>query len=196
MTTKLPKQSPSWRRKLRRFLYGIPKSLLIGIVVIGILVYVFVQQFDSGGAKTTSKDDTTTTSETKKKELPKGKPTYTTYLPSGKTIDDYGGWTRISPVKNDPVYAYVDKIGKVTIRVSQQRIPKAFEGDVENKVQKLADDFLATQKITVEDLTVHVGRSASGVESIIFVIDDTLLNITTDGEVSDNSLIKYIKSLR
>lgn len=132
---------------------------------------------------------------TKSTRLSKGTPTFTTYLPEGRKSSDYGGWTRVSPAKSDPVYAYVDSIGNTTIRVSQQQLPDAFSGDVENKVKELADDFLATQQITTKDVVIYVGRNADGPESIIFYLGETLFSIKTDGKVSDDALVKYVESL-
>ncbi len=194
MTTKSRKPTP-WRRTLRRFIYGVPISFRIIVVLLVVVVIYFFNRPATPDKVNGTNIEAIQKSNKSEGGLPKGNPTYTTYLPEGKTIDDYGGWTRVSPAKNDPVYAFVDKIGTVTIRVSQQRIPNAFKGDVENKVAELAEEFLATQKITVKDVTVYVGRSASGVESIIFVKGDTLINITTDNKVSDDALVKYIESL-
>ena len=86
-------------------------------------------------------------------------PQYPTVVPDGKTIEDLGGWKRVSPPKNDPVYAFNDKIDDVAISVSQQPVPKSFKGDATNKVADLAKNFNATNKVNADDTVVHVGTS-------------------------------------
>lgn len=142
-----------------------------------------------------SQPTTSTSSET---SLTKGTPDFKTFLPSGKTIDSYGGWTRVSPSESAPVYAYSDNLFGTAIIVSQQQLPDDFIDDVEHKVQKLQSDqgYVTQHKITVEDLTVYIGVSEKNYQSTIFVRDGVLILITSYRSISDTTISEYIQTLQ
>jgi hypothetical protein len=120
---------------------------------------------------------------------------YQTILPDGKSISELGGWKRVSPSKNDPVFAYVDKIGDISINVSEQPLPKSFIGDVDNQVTELAKKFNATAKIEVGDIKVYVGTSAKGPQSAIFTKNSLLILIKSQEKIDDTDWAKYTSSL-
>lgn len=128
--------------------------------------------------------------------LTKGTPDYATVLPSGKTIQDLGGWTLVSPTGRDPVFAYIDKIGNIQINVSQQPLPAALKPDTANKVEKLAKDYGASETITVDDTTVHIGTSEKGPQSVIFNKGDLLILIKSSVRIDNDEWAKYITTLR
>jgi len=127
--------------------------------------------------------------------LQKGTPDYKTILPAGHSIEDYGGWTRVSPPKRDPVYAYVDHIGSIPINVSQQPIPKDFGDDPDSQVQDLAEGYGASTVIKTGSTTVYIGTSAKGPQSVIFIKDGLLVLIKASAVVPDQQWQQYIQSL-
>lgn len=194
MTTNRYISSPvAPRRKRRSLIRRVLSARTIGVALLVLGGIWVIQQWTGNTHK--SSDTKTSSLKTKSTKLSKGTPTYTTYLPAGKTAKDYGGWTRVSPPKSDPVYAYRDVIGKVPIIVSQQKLPRSFAGDVEDQVAELAQEYSASQKITAKDITVYVGRSSDGPESVIFAKEQTLILIKTDDSVSNDALLAYIESL-
>lgn len=129
-------------------------------------------------------------------DLQRGTPQYATVLPAGKTIQDLGGWTRVSPTDKEPVYAYIDAIGMTKIIVSQQPLPKGFKSDKAEKLAEIAKNYNATEKITVDGETVHIGTSQKGPQSLILSRNDLLILIKSSVQVDSNEWAKYINSLR
>lgn len=122
-------------------------------------------------------------------------PTYETVLPSDKSIDELGGWKLSSPPNNDPVFAYNDSVDNIAISVSQQPIPKSFEGDVTNKVLELAKQNNATTELKVKNLTVYIGASAKGPQSVIFVKGNLLIFIKSQEKISNDAWSTYVENL-
>jgi hypothetical protein len=122
-------------------------------------------------------------------------PSYDVVLPRQRTVEDLGGWKRISPANNDPVFAYSDMIGEVQISVSQQPIPKPFLGNIEASVKQLADSYSATIVLEAGEIKAYLGRSARGPQSVIFVKDNVLVLIKSQKPISQSDWIKYITSL-
>lgn len=117
-------------------------------------------------------------------------------LPKGKSIKELGGWKRVSPPKNDPVFAYLDTIDGVPVSVSQQPLPRSFESDTNNQVAELAKKFNATDTINAGGATAYVGTSSKGPQSVIFTSGDLLILIKSEKKISDASWAKYAESLK
>jgi hypothetical protein len=128
-------------------------------------------------------------------QLQKGTPEYDTVLPAGKSIQDYGGWTRVSPPNRDPVFAYTDKIGAIPINVSQQPLPKDFADQPEQQVQQFAAGYAANKKLNVDGATAFIGTSAKGPQSVIIVKDKLLILIKASAAIPDQQWEEYIQSL-
>lgn len=128
-------------------------------------------------------------------QLTKGTPTYKTLLPKGKTIEDFGGWTKVSPPNRAAVYAYADKIGAVPIRVSQQQLPKDFMTNTPEKVEQLARAYAAETKLNVGDAIAYIGTSAKGPQSVIVVKQRVLILIKASAAIPNSEWENYIKSL-
>ncbi len=128
--------------------------------------------------------------------LTKGTPDYQTVLPRGKTIEQLGGWTRVSPPDHNPVYAYVDKVGLVTITVSQQPLPDGMQTDSEAEINQIAIGYNATQKIPAGDTTIHLGTSSKGPQSAIFVKKKTLVLIKAAAALTTDQWMMYVSSLQ
>lgn len=130
------------------------------------------------------------------RSLTKGTPDYTTILPTGKTIQDLGGWTLVSPPNRDPAFAYIDKIGNMQINVSQQQLPDEFKQNTAEKIEKLAKDYGASEKITANNITVYVGTSEKGPQSVIFSKGDLLVLIKSSVRIDNTEWADYVSSLR
>jgi len=122
-------------------------------------------------------------------------PGYQTILPSGKTIEQLGGWVKISPPESTPVYAYADKIGSVTISVSEQTLPDSFKGDVDGSVATLAKSYSATDNQTAGNTKVYIGTNADGPQSVIFAKSNLLVLIKSQKKIDDKAWVAYINSL-
>ncbi|MDQ5931978.1 MAG: hypothetical protein QG649_63 [Patescibacteria group bacterium] len=129
-------------------------------------------------------------------ELKKGTPQFETLIPEDSKIEDYGGWTRVSPPNRDPVFAYVDRIGSTPINVSQQQLPQDFKSEPDDQVKDLALGYGASKTLSVDKTTVYVGTSAKGPQSVIFRKGDLLVLIKASAAVADDAWITYIRSLR
>ncbi|HVU59845.1 MAG TPA: hypothetical protein VHC98_03330 [Candidatus Saccharimonadales bacterium] len=129
-------------------------------------------------------------------KLTKGTPPYHTMLPAGKTIEQLGGWTRISPPDRDPAYAYVDHIGAVQVDVSEQPLPANFEHDTASQIAQLAAGFNATDTLTAGSLVAYIGTSAKGPQSVIFAKGNLLILIKSGAVVPNDQWAAYLESLR
>ena len=122
-------------------------------------------------------------------------PTYPTILPAGKSIDQLGGWKRVSPPKNDPVYAYNDQINGVAITVSQQQAPQSFKQHAADQTAELAKKFNATTKLTAGDTIAYLGSSSKGPQSVILTKKNLLILIKSQKKIDNNAWVTYIKTL-
>lgn len=167
----------------RRFLSNKKISVPVGIAVLALLVYGVAGLLNSNSGASTSQHKTV------------NGPDYQTVLPGEKSVEDLGGWKRVSPPKNDPVYAYSDTINEIPISVSQQPLPKSFVGNVDDKVADLAQKFNANTKIDGGDTKVYIGTSAKGPQSVIFTKKNVLVLIKSEKKIDNDTWATYIKSL-
>lgn len=128
-------------------------------------------------------------------QLQKGTPEYDTVLPEGKSIKEYGGWTRVSPPNRDPVFAYADKVGAIPINVSQQPLPKDFADQPDQQIQQFAAGYAANRKLNVDGATAYIGTSAKGPQSVIIVKGELLILIKASAAIPDSEWEQYIQSL-
>ena len=124
------------------------------------------------------------------------KPSYATVMPDGKTIDQLGGWQRVSPPDKEPVFAYADKLGGVPITVSQQPLPDSFKDNVDSSMALLAQGFNAKDELKIDDMTVYVGNSIRGPQSLVFTKRNLLILIRSETKISDPEWASYIASLQ
>ncbi len=118
-------------------------------------------------------------------------PSYETVLPTSKSIEKLGGWQQVNPPGENPVFAYTDHIGDISVTVSQQPMPAPLNGDVSD----LAKSYNATDTIDANGIKAHIGTSAKGPQSVIFTKDDLLILIKSQDRVDHQSWIEYISSL-
>jgi len=123
-------------------------------------------------------------------------PGYQTLLPSNTSIKQLGGWKRVSPEANAPVYAYVDTIDGIAISVSEQPIPDSFKPDVESHVANLAKSDSATNIVKSNDLTLYIGLSSKGPQSVYFTKNDLLILIKSEKQIKNEAWSTYASSLQ
>src|SRR4051812_26486041 len=119
----IPQSSPS-KRSLKTVIISYIEQSLNDRKTIIILTILVASLLITGALiaqhNLTKNSDDTKTSRQKVESLE-----YQTILPEGKSISDFGGWTRVSPPKTDPVYAYTDEINSTSINVSEQPLPQS-----------------------------------------------------------------------
>lgn len=164
----------------------ITMSAVVAIIVIGLIAWGIVQQNDGFLTRNSNNGCWNTGIET---------PDYRTLVPSGKTIEDLGDWRRISPKNNDPVYGYADSINNVLICVSQQKLPKSFEGKVSTSVAELAKGYNAKDTIDASGTDVYIGTNAAGPQSVIFSKEGLLVLIKSKDTINDTSWRDYVVAL-
>lgn len=125
------------------------------------------------------------------------KPTFSTILPQGKSIDSLGGWARVSPPDRDPVFAFVDSLSEQQITISQQPLPVAASENAADKIKSIAYDFNAKERHTADDGTeFYVGTSSKGPQSVITGKNDLLILIKSPAAIEIEDWSTYIASLQ
>lgn len=170
-----------YRYRLYKKQFIIAAIVILVIAGIGIAMLLMQQKNQSGSD----------TSQQKTVE----KPSFTTLLPKGKTIDQLGGWQRISPSNTAPVYAFTDSINGQAITVSQQELPSSFKADVTGKTAELAKQYSATEEIKADAITAYLGSSAKGPQSLIFTKNNVLVLIKSEKKITNDAWKSYINSL-
>jgi hypothetical protein len=181
----------AWRRisvKWRVAATGIAVALLVLAVVLP-----GVGRDAAPGGTTTAKDKGGTTGVLGTKD---DTPSYPTLLPEGKTIQQLGGWGRISPPDKDPVYAFADRINGVNITVSQQPLPEDFKADTPASLAQLAHQFSANEELSVNGTTAYLGTSIKGPQSVLLTEYGLLILIKSDSKIPNDQWVEYIYSLR
>lgn len=164
-------------------LIAITSLVVITVILTGFLV------------KTNIFDKNLNPEQIKIEELAAKKPQFKTFLPQGKTIDELGGWHKLTPPNSGAVFVYLDQIDSVRIRVTQQTMPEDFMDDKNAQIEQLAKNFKADEKITVGETIAYVGTNVNGVQSIIFEKNNTLILITSSAKIESKSWANYIQKL-
>lgn len=123
-------------------------------------------------------------------------PTYSTLLPSGKSVDSLGGWHRVSPPDKDAVFAYSDKIDNVQVNISQQPLPENFKADPATSITDLAKAYGATKKLEVGSAIAYLGTSIHGPQSAIVAKSNTLILMKSTQKINEDAWTTYIESLK
>ncbi len=123
-------------------------------------------------------------------------PEFKTITPNGNSIEQYGGWRRISPVSKNAVFAYPDTVSGVTVNVSQQPLPDDFKTETTKKMKELADGFNAKHTFRAGETLVYSGVSVEGPQSIIFTKDGVLVLMKASKALPDEKWVSYIESMK
>lgn len=187
---------PSWR-EFRHWIGTLSRSNLGRACLVMVLVGMFVFGWLVWPGHHTASDGTQAAASKKTApQLTRGTPSYATVLPAGKTIDQLGGWVRISPPKANPVYTYADTVDAVHVTVSEQPLPATFKADPAGQVAQLAQSFNANQKFTAADnVQVYVATAENGQQSVILAKNGLLILIKSATSLTTNQWVAYISSL-
>lgn len=189
---KLPRVSaPKLSKAHRR--YSLAAVAVLILVAFGVFSYKALGGGDREAAAQQPSPANNTSST--KAAATKG-PQFDAVLPAGKTIEDLGGWVRVSPADKDPVFAYVDSSNGVQLNVSQQVLPENLRTSTDQAVEKLAQGFAANEKIVVDGMTAYLGTSIHGPQSVIFVKNGLLILIKSSGKLTHEQWAGYISSLQ
>lgn len=175
------------RRKIR------VQLVLVGVALVCLFLWLKPHYFPANTAQTE-----TTTTATAQTKLSKGTPDFKTFLPEGKAIDTYGGWTRVSPNSAEAVYAYSDTLFGTGVTISQQKLPASFASDTEKKIQQLQSEqgYVTQHTIKSDGTTIYVGVSNKNYQSTIFTEQGILVLMTSYRPINDASITQYVHSLR
>lgn len=122
-------------------------------------------------------------------------PDFDPILPQGKTIEQLGGWQRLTPPNNAPYYVFTDSVNSTQITVSQQVLPESFKSNTAQSIQDLAKNYSATEELSVDNGKVYIGTSTKGPQSVIFTMNGLLVLIKSQGTIKNEAWVAYIASL-
>lgn len=121
-------------------------------------------------------------------------PEYAVLSPGGQGVESLGGYARISQDGKPAVYAYVDSINGIRIRVSQQQQTDSMLADA-TKVKEIAEQFNAREELEIGDFKAYIGKSMNGPQSVVYSKGTLLVLISSDSEITNKDWVKYIGSL-
>lgn len=185
-TFKLPRISLPRPKRIKKVRFVVVGATLAVAVALGATGYIL-----GGRDKAIPHTPTTNAPDTKKVDGPE----FSAVLPKGKTIEDLGGWVRVSPADKDPVFAFVDVVNDVQLNVSQQQLPENLRTNTAQKVEELAKGFAANEEINANGVVAYLGTSIRGPQSVIFVKNDLLILIKSSSQLANQQWIDYIGSL-
>lgn len=190
---KLPhKPALSTKNTLKRML---SKKRIVSVFLVA-LVAVGVGLYSINARQESSSDEQPGNQPTEAIDVGGKTPEFSTLLPSEKSIETLGGWTRVSPPDRNPVFAFVDTIGSVKITVSQQPLPSGFTNNTDEDIKEIAQEFGAVSRAEANDGTVFfVSNSADGPQSVILKKSGNMILIKSPVKINDNVWSAYIANL-
>lgn len=190
----IPEKNDAPRRTPHKISFEDIKQLFFSkrfLIALAVLIVISLLLFGSLSRQQNTNKNAAQADPSKQTEPPKNE----TVLPTGKNVEQLGGWKRVSPPESDPVFAYADTIDGVPISVSQQSLPDSFKSNTDSHVAELAKKFNATNKIDAGGTTVFIGDSSKGPQSVILTKKGALIMIKSQKKITDKSWITYIKTL-
>lgn len=137
-----------------------------------------------------SDQSTTTTASQPKGNITQGDPTFNALTPNSKNVT----WSHLDSPNGDSFYVYTDTINGSSIRVTEQKLP-AHLAD-KDQLSELAKSYNANRTITAGDITVYIGSTTKGQQSVLFTTQSLLIMITSDSILNDHQWTSYITSLQ
>lgn len=132
---------------------------------------------------------------TSQADMVSNKPNFTALVPASKTIEQLGGWEKLTGPNGDAFYVFTDNVSGVNVNVSQQKLPGKFKSDLNNEMLNLARAYNANLKIDAGETKVYIGTSAKGPQSVIFTKNGVLVLIKSWSTLENGDWIAYINSL-
>lgn len=190
ITSKLILPKFSKPQRIRRIPLS-KKNVMIVLAVVSLALLSATYYFSQNHRIIINKDKGNMPYKTTKLET--GTPSYSTITPNRQKTT----WTKISPPGSDTsIYAYVDKIGDVSISVTEQPLPDEFKTDTAYKIEKLAKNYDANIKLTAENTVIYVGTSVrDSIQSVILTKGNLLIMIKSKNIVSNQDWVNYINSM-
>ncbi len=124
------------------------------------------------------------------------KPEFDTITPDNKDAESLGGLAKISPPGNEPVFAFVDTIDNIQIRLTQQKLPTKFISNPDEEVKKLAEGYSAHEIINGTTTKAYLGVDVSGAQSVIFHKQGLLVFIGSKQKIAKDKWAEYINKLQ
>lgn len=119
---------------------------------------------------------------------------YQTVSPGNTSIDKLD-WRVLNPPTGEAVFAFADKIGDISINVTEQPIPESFKPNVADKVSEFAKQKSMTSELSANGTKIHIGISSKGPQSTVFTKNDLLIFIKSQSKIEDKDWISYVNSL-
>lgn len=118
-----------------------------------------------------------------------------TILPTGKPINELGGWKQFTSPDGETFYSFSDTVDNIAINISQQTLPESFKKNTNAQIADMAARFGATTKLNADGTPVYIGTSAKGPQHVIFTKDKLLIMIKSEKKINDTAWVSYIQSL-
>lgn len=182
------KLRPVKQRHMPRFLVKLSLMFAFLIVIVAVTQYAFTHLQKQAINRTT----TTTTEPSEAGKVTQENPSFTALTPAGKNV----AWTHLAPPNSADFYAFTDKLEGVSIRVSEQPLPDSFTNNPSGSLTQLARDYNANRNISVNGLTLYIGTSTKGQQSLLLTTDSLLILITSDATLNDKQWTDYITALQ
>ncbi len=178
---KLPKRLPGYKSEYK-------KQYIVGVSLLAIpLLVLSIGLFAHNSATKDSKK-----TDVLGQKTVAAKPDFSTIKPT--TTENQA--TALKYDASKKVATFNDVLASVPITVSQQPLPSDFKSDPTGKVENLAKQFNANDKISVSDATAFSGISIKGPQTVIFTKNDLLVFIFADKKIDTLTWSKYIESMR
>lgn len=121
-------------------------------------------------------------------------PDFQTLSPNGDITDTTSQKINYDPVKK--VASFTDKINGFEVTVSMQPLPATFKPDIATNVKKVADQFLATTKLDVDNGAAYLGTSGKGPQSFVGYRGDLLVFMKSGEKIDTKAWAEYFNSLK
>lgn len=168
-------------------------SRVVILCLVGALIIVAVflaGKLGNQAKKSPTTADQATTASQPKGNITQGDPIFNALTPNGKNVT----WSHLDSPNGDSFYVYTDTINGSSIRVTEQKLP-AHLAD-KDQLSELAKSYNANRTITAGDITVYVGSTTKGQQSVLFTAQSLLIMITSDSILNDHQWTSYITSLQ
>lgn len=152
------------------------------IVVFGAVSLVAISGKSSSTNNQTVLSDTTAT------------PEFKMIFPEGVQTNIDNNYVSFNSDKN--IASYTDKIGAITVTVSQQPLPARFNNNLETELDREAKKAGAIEIIVPSNPITYVGTAANGVQTAVFYKHDLLIYVRAANKVDNLDWTDYVRSLR
>lgn len=177
-----------------KVIYKNHKKSTIGVVAVSAIVLVSVTSLIFSNSNNKKIEVSEVQGATQENKIPTNvTPDFATLVPADKSIEQLGGFARVSPENAAPAFAFKDTISDVPVIVTQQKKPEQLSDQL--KIEELAKSFNATKQVQIDQNVLYIGKSEKGPQSAIYVKDDLLVLIKAEREVNEIDWVQYVTNL-